>query len=272
MPLLFPIEQLKAAEQRILYRERTAAQWTVRASQTADSTFGEPITPLKTKAPKKAAVTGKTLCSACGHPRECHRQPRPAHPPLQPSTDMPCEINVGCDCQQFSVGGKPFRPRIAISEWTLCRSCGHARHSHCTKRKPGLVKRLEPGELPYRILQKPGGGAYPCKHFCLTDNTAQCTSTSCSHTSDGKEFCSCEKFVNPWLTPKKRATGGKSRVRKTVAASPKSTSTLSMSESGVAKPRRLAKRKPISSLAGICSRREPQPKVKLLRRKNEPLY
>jgi hypothetical protein len=269
MPLLIPTEKLAAGVARIAakaappaplpsptpapgytYKLRSQAQWTARASQTADSTFGEPIRPLKTKATKKAIVTGNSLCSACGHPRDVHRQPRPAHPPLEPSTDMPCESNIGCNCQQFSVDGKPYRPRIAISEWILCQSCGHARHQHCTKRKPGLVKRLEPGELPYRILQKPDGGAYPCKHFCLTDNTAQCDSTSCAHTEHGREFCTCAKYVNPWLKPKTKAATEKRPPSKPVAAPLQSVLTLSTPKSVLAKPRRSRKKKTASITGG----------------------
>jgi hypothetical protein len=193
------------------------------------------------KKPKAKAVIGSTICD-CGHPRDCHQQPRPAHPPLAPSTDMPCESNSGCQCQQFSVGGKPYRPRIAISDWTLCRGCGHPRHQHCTKKKPGLVKRLDPGELPYRILQKPGM-SYGCRHFDPANPGAQCDSTACSASPDDKEFCPCDKFVNPWLTPKTKTAGKKRPPKKPANVSLAGAATSSTSETVPAKPRRSRKKK-----------------------------
>jgi hypothetical protein len=236
------------------YRERTPQQWANRQNQSLHSSFGVADEPKESEAkaekkPKAKAVTGNTLCD-CGHPRDCHRQPRLAHPPLTPSTDMPCEVNVGCDCQQFSIGGKPFRPRIAISEWTLCAACQHPRHQHCTKRKPGLIQRLEPGEMAYRILQKADGTSYGCRHFDSENPNCQCDSTGCSASPDGKNFCDCEKFVNPWLTPKTKVTGEKSRNRKPVAASPMAVATASTSGNVQAKPRRSKKPKTSSTTGG----------------------
>jgi len=213
-----------------VYHERSPQQWHRRIHQSlhvADEPK-EPQAPVEKK-PKAKAVTGNTLCD-CGHPRDCHRQPRLAHPPLEPSTDMPCEVNVGCACPQFSVSGKPFRPRIAISEWTLCQSCGHARRWHCTKRKPGLVNRLEPGESAYRILQKADGTSYGCRHFDPENPNCQCDSTGCSASLDDKNFCECLAFQNPWLVRKTRVATKKRAPRKAAVASLASAATESTLE------------------------------------------
>src|SRR5208337_4998472 len=119
-----------------------------------------------------------------------------------------------CTCQHFRVTetDTPKLTRARVGPYDRCANpaCGHWKTDHCTKAKPGKAGRLKPGELAYHILSKADGtGSYPCKHFSLTDAACQCDSTSCSATADGVNFCECEKFVNPWLTPKTKATARK---------------------------------------------------------------
>lgn len=207
------------------YRPRTFAQWEKRAHQDwkSNNTFRPPrVEPEPEDVGGEEEGDGETLkskvgpntpCSACGHPKDVHRQPHADHPPLLPSNDMPCESSSGCMCPQFAVDGQPYRPRIATSEWSLCASCGHWRGDHCTKKKPGLVQRLKPREVAFKMMEKADGTSYGCRHFDPANPNCQCDSTGCSATIDGISFCECEKFLNPWLTPKKR-TVAKPRKKK----------------------------------------------------------
>ncbi len=186
-----------------------------------------------------------TIACLCGHPRgDHHTAPEPhvadhdfsyycilSHCSVYSRKDG---ISAPCDCQYFRVAEtdppKFTKPRVGPYDRCGNPACGHWKRDHCTASKPGKVNRLKPGEMAIRSLQKADGTWYGCKHFSLTDPLCQCTSTSCSHTSDGKEFCSCEKFANPWLVRKTRVPSGKPRNRKPVAASLVVAATLSTSE------------------------------------------
>ena len=120
------------------------------------------------------------------------------------------------------------------------------------------MNRLKRGELAYKILIKPDGVAYGCKHFSLDDPACQCTSTSCSATENGQDFCGCEKFLNPLLKPKppKPEKPAKPRKKKALAepvAAPRAVAaTDSASETVPAKPRkpRAARKKKPAAVTG----------------------
>jgi hypothetical protein len=236
-----------------VYQPRTAEQWQKRIDQNpwSNRTFrprpsGTNFEPLKESKSKSRlpAITGSTPC-VCGHCRDSHEYPLPAHPPLPATLSTRCVVNTGCECPAFCpTDRKPTIPRAPVGPYTPCKSCGHGRNQHCTKHKPGAVARLKsPSDVAYKILRKPDGTSYGCKHFSLTDSACQCNSTGCSATPDGQNFCECEKFVNPWLVRKTRGAGGKSRNRKPVAASPAVAVTCGTSETAPAKPRRSRKKK-----------------------------
>jgi ribosomal protein L32 len=213
-----------------VYRERTRAEWERRATQTLRSSFGVPPTPIPTVEAEESEdnsdgefptskVSSTTPCIDCGHARKDHHTTPAAHVVdgeyAYYCISAHCDVGVykdgqiaPCSCLHFRARetDKPKLTRPRVGDYDLCASCGHFKISHCSKKKPGAASRLKPGELAYRILQKPDGGAYPCKHFSLTDPACQCMSTSCSHTSDGVNFCSCEAFQNPWLVKKSRST------------------------------------------------------------------
>jgi hypothetical protein len=215
------------------YKPRTQEQWQKRIDQSWQSnrTFRpkpEPVTPIiedreiedgdsddDSGESPKAKVSSTTPC-VCGHPRKDHHTTPESHDTVDGHAfycvTAHCAvfsyrdgISAPCDCQYFRVAEtdalKFTKPRVG--PYDLCAGCGHFKISHCTKAKPGKVNRLKPGELAYRILQA-DGMSYGCRHFDLANPSCQCDSTGCSATPDGKNFCDCEKFVNPWLRPNKR--------------------------------------------------------------------
>lgn len=183
----------------------------------------------------KARVSTTTPCVDCSHARKDHHiTPEPhmhdgehnyycitAHCSAFCLKDGRHKL---CSCHHFRAletdAPKLTRPRVGDYDRCANPACGHWKISHCTKAKPGKALRLKPGELAYRILQKPNGTSYGCKHFSPDDPDCQCDSTSCSHTDDGKEFCGCEKFVSPFARLRSKATklptARKSRKRKAI--------------------------------------------------------
>ncbi len=263
-----------------VYQPRTQAQWERRIEQTWQSnrTFRPKPVPAPTfeddpeiqtdgdesdTGEPRSKVSSATPCIDCGHPRKDH------HIAPEPHTvdgehayycvTSHCAVmryengqHVDCACQHFRAQetDMPKLTRARVGPYDRCANpaCGHWKIDHCTKAKPGKAGRLKPGEMAYRILSKPDGtGSYPCKHFSLTDSVCQCTSASCSATPDGKEFCSCEAFQNPWLVRKTKATARKKRVSEPAVASLASAATDSTPESVLvdspARPRRSRKRK-----------------------------
>jgi len=212
------------------YRARSDQQWNRRTSQNRFSNYGasrEPVPDAATAAVEdpelenddQESPTGKvsttTPCAECGHVRKNHHlvpEPHTAdgehdyycitqHCAVYALKDGKSEP---CTCLHFRAAltdpVKLTRPRVG--PYDRCGNCGHWKSLHCTKAKPGKVNRLKAGESAYKILIKPDGVAYGCKHFS-DDPKCQCTSTSCSAAvGDGNEHCSCEAFANPWLTPK----------------------------------------------------------------------
>jgi hypothetical protein len=222
------------------YRPRSEAQWNRRAHQWGGSTFGVAVAPPNLdpvaepdgeeaegenedeygKSPN-AKVTTATPCVDCGHQRsDHHTTPEPhwcdgdhAYYCVTSHCDVRSFKNGAsepCSCLYFrataTAKAKLTRPRVG--DYDLCANpaCAHFKISHCTKAKPGKSRRLKPGESAYRILQKPDGTSYGCKHFSPDDPDCQCDSTSCSHTTDGKEFCGCEKFISPFAGLRSKAT------------------------------------------------------------------
>ena len=261
------------------YRARPAYLWNRRAHQSRENFClePEPLMPV-TENPEiedgdvddnpgeipKSKVSSTTLC-VCNHPKKDHHTaPEPhvadddhafycitAHCAVYSRKDG---ISAPCDCQYFRVAetdpSKFTKPRVGPYDRCGNPACGHWRRDHCTASKPGKVNRLKPGEMAIRSLQKADGTWYGCKHFSLTDPLCQCTSTSCSHTSDGKEFCSCEKFANPWLVRKTRVPSGKPRARKPVAMSPAVAATGTTTETVLAKAHRTRKKKSTAFTTG----------------------
>jgi hypothetical protein len=247
------------------YKPRTVEQWQKRIDQNpwSNRTFRprpEPVAPIiedpeiEDAGPEdgddsetpKAKVSSTTPC-LCGHPRKDHHTTPESHDSDNAyyCITAHCDVfsyrdgvSAPCDCQYFRVAetDAPKFTKPRVGPYDLCATCGHFKNAHCSKKKPGAVARLEPGEMAYRMMRKADGTAYGCKHFSLTDPLCQCDSTSCSATDDGKEFCRCEKFVNPWIVQK-------TRVRKATVASPVVSATYGTSGTVPAKPRRSRKRK-----------------------------
>ncbi len=207
------------------YKPRTPMQHNARERQTWRSSFGVPIERVLDdpeiedgedgdgESPK-SKVGPNTPCIDCGHKRsDHHTTPEPhfadgewnyycitAHCAIFSYKDG---LSEPCNCLHFRAHEtdvpKFTRPHVGDYDRCANLACGHWKIDHCTKKKPGAVSRLKPGETAYRILSKPDGMAYGCKHFSPTDTACQCNSTSCAATEDGKEFCACEKFISPLL-------------------------------------------------------------------------
>ncbi len=238
-----------------VYHERSPEVWHRRAHQSRENFVLEPkpatprVEPLKESKSKSKlpAITGSTRC-VCGHCRDSHEYPLPAHPPLLASLSTRCVVNTGCECPAFCpTDRKPTIPRAPVGLYTPCAKCGHGRGWHCTKHKPGAVARLKsPSEVAYKILSKLDGTHYPCKHLLPNDPACQCTSSSCSY-AVGNEYCECEKFVNSSLTPRKRVATNKRAPRKVSAVSPEVAATVGTPESILAgepdKPRKSRQKK-----------------------------
>jgi hypothetical protein len=176
----------------------------------------------------KAKVSSTTPCLCCGHAKNEHHTAPQSHVaagdhPYYCVTSHCASARVQngvaspCPCAYFRVGENdvPKMTKPRVGPYDLCGNCGHWKKTHCTKSKPGKASRLKPGELAYRILQKPDGTAYGCKHFCLTDESCQCNSTSCAHALDDLNFCPCERFVSPFAKTKTPAKPRKPRKKKT---------------------------------------------------------
>lgn len=183
----------------------------------------------------KSKVSTTTPCVDCSHPRKDHHTAPESHM-MDGEYAYHCivahcdvysykdGVHKPCDCQHFRAhetdAPKLTRPRVGDYDRCANPACGHWKIHHCTKKKPGAVSRLKPGELAYKILSKSDDLSYPCKHFSLTNDACQCDSTSCSATPDGKKFCDCEKFISPLLRTRAKAasktrTKRKNRTKKT---------------------------------------------------------
>lgn len=255
-PFLIPAEELAAAQARyqqaqaakaapatFTYRPRTPAQHNTRERQTWRSSLGvavesdpeiEDVDEDSAGQSPKSKVGPNTPCIDCGCPRQSHHiSPEPhtidgEHAFYCVTTHCAAMKwvdghHVDCDCPRFRAHEtdvpKFTRPRVGPYDRCANPACGHWKIDHCTKKKPGAVNRLKPGELAYRILQKAAGLSYGCKHFSLTNDACQCDSTSCAATPDSKNFCECEKFINPWLKPKTKTATRKRTPRKPAVVS-----------------------------------------------------
>ncbi len=216
------------------YKPRTVEQWQKRIDQSWQSnrTFRprpEPLRPRVESDPEigdaepedgddsetpKSKVSSTTPC-LCGHPRKDHHTTPESHGSDHAFYCITAHcavfsyrdgVSAPCDCGHFRTNEtdapKFTKPRVGPHD--LCAGCGHFKISHCTKTKPGKADRLKPGEMTYRILQKADGTSYGCRHFDLENPKCQCDSTGCSATPDGKKFCECLAFQNPWLVRKTR--------------------------------------------------------------------
>jgi ribosomal protein L32 len=232
------------------YRERTPAQVFRRMRQSyrnnqsfappkpePEPTFDEPESNVEDpyiesdendSDTRKAKVSSTTLCLCCGHARNEHHIAPQSHvaagdhpyyciTPHCGALAIKDGKHAPCECACFRVEEKdvPKLTKPRVGPYDLCGNCGHWKISHCVKSKPGKVSRLKPGELAYRILRKPDGTAYGCKHFCPSDPNCQCNSTSCAHALDDVNFCPCEKFVSPFAKTKAPAKPRGSRKKKT---------------------------------------------------------
>jgi hypothetical protein len=260
------------------YRPRTQAQWQKRIDQNPWSNrhfrpkpepARPPVEPDLIDDPEiddrdnedsgetpKGKVSSTTPC-LCGHPRKDHHVTPEPHT-VDGENAYYCVlphcavfsyrdgVSAPCDCPYFRVNetDAPKFTRPRVGPYDLCANCGHFKHSHCiAKKKPLTVARFNAGESGTRTLRKANGDGYGCKHTSLTDCFAVCTSSSCSATDDGEEYCKCEKFVNPWLVRKTRVASGKKRATVSQDASPAVALTDGTSETAPAKPRRSRKKK-----------------------------
>jgi len=235
-----------------IYRERPEWRWRSGYRSTGKAKVRKPANP-------------NNKCQICKHTREQHIWDTDATPH--------CGVD-GCSCSFFhgphscnkrthpsllcpqykQTQPEPDAPTVDDYDRCANPACQHWKRDHCTKHKPGMVNRLKRGELAYKILIKPDGVAYGCKHFSLDDPACQCTSTSCSATENGQDFCGCEKFLNPLLKPKPEKPAKprkKKALAEPVAVPPAVVATDSASETAVSnepakvrKPRVARKKKP----------------------------
>jgi|SRR5208282_2890852 len=241
-----------------VYQPRTQAQWHRRAHQSKENyttpVMVEPDPVIEDDGEDteggelKSKVSSTTLC-LCEHPKKDHHCTPESHGSDHAYYCITSHcavysfkdgVSAPCDCRHFRVNetdaSKFTKPRAG--PYDLCATCGHFKILHCTKAKPGKVDRLKPGELAYRIMTAPSGMSYGCKHFSLTDSACQCISTSCSASPDGKNFCECEAFQNPWSVRKTRVPRKKKATAEPVDASPAVAATDSTPETVPAKPRK----------------------------------
>jgi hypothetical protein len=265
-PALAPTTPPSAPAPGFVYCERSASLWNRRAHQSYKSSFGVTVEPdpeiadgdeASGKNPKAKAVTAASLCE-CTHRHDLHNLTLPT-PPLKPSPAIgayslitaPCEARVWdgqewkpCGCLNY-VDAETKKPaalkRPKAEDWTLCARCGLRKDHHCIKGRAGF--RI--GDIPYI-----------CSHFDRELNPVNyvCTNGRCAAVDATGNFVNCSRFVNPWLTPKKRVASGKTRNRKRVAASPEVAATLGTPESVLAgepvKPSRTRKKKSTAFTTG----------------------
>ncbi len=230
MSLIAQSELLKACERiaakeatSFKYTARTKTQWRARTDQTLESPLPietKPVIPaVETEIESdddgvtaKTKVSGKTVCD-CGHWRSVHclgnpRWHTPEGKPFFWCITEHCLAGgaVACECEAFRTSHNqiPKIKRHKAHDYTPCAdpACGHWKIDHCIKQKPGKAQRIEAHELAYRIVSRPDGTAYGCKHFDPENSACQCDSTSCSATADDKDFCTCERFKTPFAKPK----------------------------------------------------------------------
>jgi len=226
------------------YKPRSRFQWLVRAKQTRNSVHPPassppaprpappapmpPTTPTPTQieipddeessesrvSAKKVKLTQATRC-ICGHQHGDHHTEPTLHSPESGafyciSKHCSCSVRVGmahtllpCPCEHFraTATGEPKLTRPKCVSWTPCGACGHPRGWHCTKR---TSKKPE----PYQGFTTEDGVPYVCSHFDQAANPVsyRCTSNACAVSEDGKTFCSCKKFINPFLRRRAKST------------------------------------------------------------------
>jgi hypothetical protein len=103
-------------------------------------------------------------------------------------------------------------------QYICCKNCGHWRSRHCTKR---IVRKPKTGAKPRRakfVISDSGavlreedkwrgfadesGHAAPCRHTPEDPSiNYACNSTACAFVVDDENFCSCQKFVSPYIRP-----------------------------------------------------------------------
>jgi hypothetical protein len=81
--------------------------------------------------------------------------------------------------------------------WRKCRTCGHVRFHHCTKRQ---AKKAPSSFEDWKGFEV-DGVPYQCKHTLPAGQPYRCTSSACAESG-----CACLKYVNPRLKPRKKAT------------------------------------------------------------------
>jgi hypothetical protein len=184
---------------------RTAAEWDRRAALAKQIVESTPPTqsPASTGT-AKVKVTQATVC-VCGHrhSQHCTGDPR-LHSPEGTGAGSYClfEHCTGqkwngtemepCDCMAFRVTASdvPKLKHPKCDDWTLCKRCGHRKAHHCKRNADGLVV---------------DGTPYQCTHVPSDGSHYKCTSTRCAEPNESGEFCSCPKFVNPFLVRKAKA-------------------------------------------------------------------
>jgi len=175
------------------YQARTLKQWLVRMKKTSQRKAG-----LK--------LGGSTPCVDCGCPQSDHHLHPESHW-LEGNFLYYCvtsHCTGSCDCLHFrgspqDLEDAPKFTRPEVDDWVLCARCGHARRVHCTASK----KPIDPCSYQGLMVD---GRAIRCVH---TDPAKPyvCDSSHCAEVviENGEgDCCSCSKFVNPWLKPRKK--------------------------------------------------------------------
>jgi hypothetical protein len=146
-------------------------------------------------------VNKSTPCADCGHNYGDHCESGMPHFDAQDHR-YSC-ITAHCICGPCRCPAFVNPHTGAIAAWkrptlpeTPCAQCGHPKQHHCRKGSTGIVV---------------DGVPHTCSHYLRylrADFTGpmECTDTRCAEILDAKQeiFCSCSRFKNPYLRPRKK--------------------------------------------------------------------
>ena len=229
------------------YKTRTQFAWLIRANQWADSCLvpAETRARLEPEPPARVAdallpkydesgestvhsakkVTLATLC-LCGHSRGDHHLDPTLHWPAGNDASgwfycltEHCSAQVHnpatnalepCTCLAFRIPDTetelPKLKRPRVEPWTACGRCGHRREHHCTKF-------TSKKDVPYKGFATENGMPFICSHY-QAGVEYKCESGHCAIADERGTFCACEKFVNPFLAPRKKSATKATGVRR----------------------------------------------------------
>ena len=147
-------------------------------------------------------VNKSTPCAGCGHAAGDHCQSGMPHFDAQDHR-YSC-ITEHCVCGPCQCPGFRNPYTLKIRPWTRptlpetpCARCSHPKQHHCRKGSTGIIG-LD-------------GAAHTCSHYLAYiradfTGTPECSDTRCAEILDAEKelFCSCSRFRNPYLQPRKK--------------------------------------------------------------------